>query len=148
MPALTALIYNYTDGSKNYHRIKATVYDPWPRGARRPSTVRVRLSKPIVCPSIPASQDEYTYAGTCRWQFEGQQQPEQPIGYENSKQAPAGWFFWSGNYYSWYQVPEPITTNTQWAMKRAAELWKTIDLEREHSTAKRMKQQATMRGGA
>jgi len=158
MPYLTALIYNYTDGSKNYHKIKAKVTGDgrvhW--SSRAASTVSVRLSKPIVSGWSPANKVEYTYAGTFRWQFEGHKQPGPIMNYKHTKQSPAGWIFSGGNYYSWYQVAEPISNyeqalyyqnraSTTSAMKRAATLWKTIDQEHEDSTAKRLKQQERWR---
>ena len=103
MPYLTALIYKYEDGSKNYHKIKVRLQ------SRLSGTVR--LSKPIV--RHPASDDEFTYVGTFRRQFQGHQQPEPPsppTSYDEwSKQAPSGWFRTNGDrYYIWYQIPESI----------------------------------------
>ena len=185
MPLFTALVYNYKDKLKTYHKIKATVYV---HGSAEWS--KVRLSQPIMRPSIPPSQDVFTYIGMFKWQFHGQRQPEPPLDYQlkykgqaipRDKQAPSGWFFTSGDYYSWFQIPESIitierkrelqamtehlqdykqyahrnyrqdrastsTTNLPWAMKRANELWKAIDEEREEMTTKRMK--ASKAGGA
>jgi hypothetical protein len=153
MPQLTALIYNYTDGTKNYHRIKAKAYHHGPVhwSARTPSTVKVRLSQPIVRPSIPESQDEYTYIGTFRCQFSGQQQPEPPMHYVSSG-IPAGWLWWNDSYYSWQQMPEiniepkqAIANSANYyahknrTTKRAHDMWESMEEEAERSAAMRMR---------
>ena len=115
MPQLTALIYNYRDKLKTYHKIKAKMFN-----YGRAQWGKVRLSQPIV----PASQrsgpitadrvDVFTYVGSFKWQFLGQRQPEQPAETElfynkhGRQGAPSGWFFTGGNYYSWFQIPETI----------------------------------------
>ena len=115
MPQLTALIYNYRDKLKTYHKIKAKMFN-----YGRAQWGKVRLSQPIV----PASQrsgpitadrvDVFTYVGSFKWQFLGQRQPEQPADLElfynkhGRQGAPSGWFFTGGNYYSWFQIPEAI----------------------------------------
>ena len=109
MPLLTALVYNYNNKLKTYHKIKARLYN-----FGRAQWGKVRMSQPIVPasqrsgPSVPASQDVFTYIGSFKWKFQGQRQPEPPIDLERrfSKQAPSGWFFTGGNYYSWFQIPE------------------------------------------
>ena len=115
MPQLTALIYNYRDKLKTYHKIKAKMFH-----YGRAQWGKVRLSQPIV----PASQrsgpitadraDVFTYVGSFKWQFLGQRQPEPPLDLElfynkhGRQGAPSGWFFTGGNYYSWFQIPETI----------------------------------------
>ena len=181
MPLLTALVYNYNNKLKTYHKIKAKLYNFGPA-----QWGKVRMSQPIVPasqrsgPSVPASQDVFTYIGSFKWKFQGQRQPEpEPPKFGcYSKQAPSGWFFTGGNYYSWFQIPETFvhiqrktnykqavqadmefahknykqdqastsTTNLKWAVKRAHEMWKAIEEEREEMTAKRMK--ASKAGGA
>ena len=109
MPLLTALVYNYNNKLKTYHKIKAKLYNFGPA-----QWGKVRMSQPIVPasqrsgPSVPASQDVFMYSRSFKWQFQGQRQPEPPIDLERRfrKQAPSGWFFTGGNYYSWFQIPE------------------------------------------
>ena len=109
MPLFTALVYNYNTKEKTYHKIKANVFNFGPA-----QWGKVRLSQPIVPasqrsgPSVPASQDVFTYVGSFKWKFQGQRQPEPPLDLElfYNKQAPSGWFFTGGNYYSWFQIPE------------------------------------------
>jgi hypothetical protein len=115
MPQLTAQVYNYKDKVKTYHKIKAKMFNCGPA-----QWGKVRLSQPIVPksqrsgPSVPASQDVFTYIGSFKWKFLGQTQPEPPLDLElfynkhGRQGAPSGWFFTGGNYYSWFQIPEAI----------------------------------------
>ena len=157
MPYLTALIYKDNDASKVFQKIRAHPIRPgpihWSSSANK--TYKVYLSKPIPF----AGTVKYTYAGFFRWRFEGDRQP--PVNKSNPGKL-TGWIRHGDNYYSWIRLPEATTTSLTtsttagsslttstttnkhleaskpWALKRAAELWKTI--EREHDErVKRMK---------
>ena len=165
MPRLTALIYNYTDGTKNYHRIKAKAYRDVPASqnlkfvSHSPVCFKVRLSQPIVRPSIPEPQDTYAYIGTFRVQFSGPKQPGIPSGIVSSG-IPAGWLWWNDSYYSWQQMPETNIANSansansakqaiansanhyahkNRTTKRAQGMWKSMEEEAERSAAMRMR---------
>jgi hypothetical protein len=119
MPQLCALIYNYRDELKTYHKIKAKLFT---HGSAQWG--KVRLSQPIV----PASQrkglgfsaeraeqkDVFTYVGSFKWRFLGPTKPEAPADLElfynkhGRQGAPSGWLLTGENYYSWFQIPETI----------------------------------------
>ena len=157
MPRLTALIYNYNDGTKNHHRIKAKAYRDVPASqnlkfvSHSPVCFKVCLSQPIVRPSIPEPQDTYAYIGTFRVQFSGPKQPSIPFGIVNSG-IPAGWLWWNDSYYSWQQMPEiniepkqAIANSANYyahknrTTKRAHDMWKSMEEEAERSAAMRMR---------
>ena len=150
MPYLTALVHKDNDGSEVFMKIRARRVRKgahWSSSASR--TVRAYVSKPIPSLSnIPVREVEYTYFGTVRWRLEGVRKP--PV----NKSQPGkltGWIFWDGMFYSWVKLPEVIdlenkldihcwssTASAAWALKRAAKMWKTIELEHA-STAKKMR---------
>ena len=154
MPYLTALVHKDNDGSEVFMKIRARRI-PVRKGAHWSSsasrTVRAYVSKPIPFlsnPNIPAREVEYTHFGTVRWRLEGVRKP--PVNKSNPGKL-TGWIFWDGMFYSWIKFPEVIdlknkldihcwssTASKAWALKRAAKMWKTIELEHA-STAKKMR---------
>jgi hypothetical protein len=100
MPYLTALIYKYEDGSKNFHKVKVRLQSPL--------SGTVRLSKPIVRPR--ASHDEFIDVGTFRWQYQGHLEPEPwQASLLRGASKSSGWCRVSGDlYYIWHQIPESI----------------------------------------